>query len=333
MRRRELLRAALGALGIIAVGSEPWERLLHAIDRPARIDPQTIGHLEQITTTLSGLEREVIAPATLLGTVMGHLDTLTWFLNASPPPSGQHQLYSLAAETAALAGWLKWDMGDFGGAGRYFQSAMRAAKEAGDKPLGAYLVGCLACQPFYREDPEVRLRSLREQIDGFAAADASVHTRAWLFTLEAGAHALSGDADRFKRASDQAEALLQHPDAGSPRRRPRATFFDHAYFVEESAAGWLRLGRPDAARAVLQSELDDARGRIRLWMLADLAVAHASAGDATEAAVYGSRALTGAQSGGIEPILVSLRGLATDLGRHGHIPAVQEFTEQLASHS
>jgi hypothetical protein len=88
-------------------------------------------------------------------------------------PTLRPQLCSIAGETAALAGWLAWDLEDRPAAAGYFRVGLDAAKEADDRALGAYLVGSSCVQPAYRERPFARLRRLEGRTFGFARADAS----------------------------------------------------------------------------------------------------------------------------------------------------------------
>ena len=73
-------------------------------------------------------------PRALLGPVEGHLGNVATLLAGSPPL--RPQLCSIAGETAALAGWLAWDIEDRPAAAGYFRVGIDAAKEANDRALG-----------------------------------------------------------------------------------------------------------------------------------------------------------------------------------------------------
>lgn len=301
MQRREFIRLAGAVGGVVVLGSlEPWERLSWALQRPTATDQRMVDDLEAVTVQLARLEREVQGPRLLLAPVGAHLDLLTGLLRAAPPAAVRQRLCSLAAEAAALAGWLRWDLGDFAAAAGYFKAGVQAAREAEDGPLAAYLIGSLASAPFYMERPERRLRILAQ------ATGASPHTAAWLRALEGGAYALAGRVGDFQAAFDGAKELLLQPDH-TPR--PRAPFFDGTYLAEEEAAGYLRLGMPSTAAGTLGQVLDRAQGRMRLWLQLDLAYAAAAEGE-TELAVHHALAILGqAQADAIEPILEPLRRL------------------------
>lgn len=320
MDRRSFMRLA-GALGGVMLGSlEPWERLTWALQRPALADQRVVDDLEAVTVALARLEREVQSPRLLLSQVSAHLDTLTMLMKGLPAPIVHQQLCSLAAETAALAGWLRWDLGDFGGAAGYFKAGFKAAREAGDEQLAAYLLGSLACQPFYQERPERRLRTLA------GATAASPHTSAWLRTLESGAYALQGRLGDFQVAIDEGKEMLLRPD--DEPRRPRAPFFDGVYLAEEESAGYLRLGMPTTARERLEQVLDRAQGRMRLWLHVDLAYAAAAEGESELACQHAMGILADAQKDAIEPILENLRRLPDSLPSTSG-PEVAELVEAL----
>jgi hypothetical protein len=177
------------------------------------------------------------------------LNNVATLLAGSPPL--RPQLCSIAGETAALAGWLAFDIEDRPAAAGYFRVGIDAAKEANDRALGAYLVGSSCVQPAYRERPYARLRRLEGRTYGFARSDASPSTRAWLATLEAEAHALAGDTSKCLRVFDEAEAAMSRAGGEDEWRRPRLAFFDPDRLAGERGVALARLGQPDAAQEVL----------------------------------------------------------------------------------
>jgi len=305
------------------VSDEAWQRLTYSLQQPAGVDQALVDDLERMTVELARLERDVTAPMVALNAVTAHLDTLTALLRGSLAPSLRLRLVSLAAEAAALAGWLRWDLGEGDRARHYFRAGLRAAQEAGDGALAAYLVGSLACQPLYLERPTERLSWLA---DGRAAAAASPHTRAWLLVLEANARAMLGQLSQFQALAGQAEELLLTNDPDD-QRRPRVPFFGPDYLAEEEAAGLLRLNLPTEARRTLRAALPRASGRLRLWMVLDLGWVESGSGEPELACRYAMEALDGARVGRIEPILANLRALASDLEPYRHLAEVQAMRE------
>lgn len=110
----------------------------------------------------------------------------------------------------------------------------------------------------------------------FTTADTNRHPGPWLVTLEAEAHALAGNEAVSLRALDQAETIMSSLDQ-EDARRPRATFFNHAYLTGERGVALARLGRPAAARQVLEAalgSLDPEMVKTRQRLLSALATAH-----------------------------------------------------------
>jgi hypothetical protein len=334
MERRAFLwgLGAITGLGAAAALQEPWERLSLALRRPNRVDQATVTSLEHITISLEQLESQA-SPAALLGPVVGHLGNVARLIEGSPPDALHRRLCSLAGETAALAGWLTWDMKDQRPAtAAYFHAGLEAAREADDKALGAYLVGSSCVQPSYRERPIARLRRLEGRTFGFARADATPTTRAWLATLEAEAHALAGDAPRCLRALDEAEAAMSRAGEQGNTSRPRFAFFDAARLVGERGVALARLRRPGVARDVLQTALASLDPRVvktRPRLLTALATAHVQQGDVEEAARLGGEALTLAAQQQVMPNLEDVRRVRLELEPWRNSPAVRDLDEQL----
>lgn len=335
MHRRSFLRgSAVAGLALLAPShttNEPWERLSAALRRPSGLDRDIVDDLERVTVHLESLESQ-LAPKALLGPVGGHLDNLARLLADGLPSATHARLCSLAAETAGVAGWLTWDLDKGVEAGAYFQSALQAARDAGDHALGAYLVGSAACQPSYKEQPTARLRQLDGETFGFAKRDATPATRAWLSTLEAEAHVLLGDAVGAMKALDQAERALAADDGQTGR--PRLTFFDEAYLIGERGMTLSRLGESREAREALYlalSTLDQDMVKSRPRLLSALACTHVAEGDVDEACRVAADAVVIVQQLQVEPNLGAILELRQQLEPWASSAVVRELDDRLAS--
>jgi hypothetical protein len=334
MQRRAFLQhmGAAAGVAVTSVAMEPWERLSAALRQPGRLDREIVSELEHVTVTLEGLESQV-SPKALLGPVVGHLDTLTSLLKGVPRPSLHQQLCSLAGETAGLAGWLTWDLEDRKAAGAYFRTGIQAAQEADDRALGAYLVGSSCVQPAYRERPSARLRRLEGHTHGFARADATPSTQAWLVTLEAEAHALMGDERATLRAMDEAEAIMSRAADDGVSQRPRVVFFNRAYLTGERGVALARLDKPDAAQDVLASalaSLEPEAMKTRPRLLTALATSHVRQGNIEEACQLGADALGLATQQEVAPNLQDVRKLRVELEPWRDSAPVRRLDERLA---
>jgi tetratricopeptide (TPR) repeat protein len=308
---------------------EPWERLSRALRHPSRVDRATVASLASLTVMLESRESQE-SPRALLGPVEGHLGNVATLLAGSPPL--RPQLCSIAGETAALAGWLAFDIEDRSAAAGYFRVGLDAAKEANDRALGAYLVGSSCVQPAYRERPYARLRRLEGRTHGFARSDASPSTRAWLATLEAEAHALAGETSKCLRVFDEAEAAMSRAGGEDESRRPRLAFFDPDRLAGERGVALARLGQPEAAQEVLRpalASLDPSVVKTRPRLLSALGTAHVQQGDVDRACELGAEALGIAAQQEVQPNLQDVRKLRLEMEPWRDSPAVKDFDEQL----
>jgi tetratricopeptide (TPR) repeat protein len=333
MERRAFLRGlgTVSGLGATTALFQPWERLSFALERPSRVDARTVTGLGHMTMLLEQMESQA-SPAALLGPVVGHLDNIGRLIAGSPPVTLDRQLCSLAGETAALAGWLTFDLERRPAAAAYFKAGLKAADAADDRALGAYLVGSSCVQPAYRERPTARLRRLEGRTFGFARSDASPTTRAWLATLEAEAHALAGTETPTLRALDEAEVAMSRASEEDEARRPRVAFFDTARLAGERGIALTRLGKPEAAQEILRPalvSLDPAVVKTRPRLLAALATAHVQRGDVEEACRLGVEALGLAAQQQVQPNLQDVRKVRLDLEPWRDAEAVREFDDML----
>jgi len=205
-------------------------------------------------------------------------------------------LLSAAAETTQLAGWAAYDSGLHGTAQMYLIQALRLALAAGDRPLGAEILAAMSHQCTY-------LGASAEAIDlaraaGRVAADAGVEAiRAEAAVLEAQGYAVAGDERACATALDRAERTLDRADRGSDPQWLR--YFDEAYLSAKFGHCFVALGRGELARRFAARSLEMNKRFVRggQFNMALLARAHA---------------------------------LADRLAPHVGLPAVRDFTEQVA---
>src|SRR2546428_385479 len=139
-----LLRTWAEPSGFPRQGSEPWERLQRALTQRTRVDPETVAQLERTTIALENLEPTEVGSRALIGPVTGHLEQISLLLRGSLRPDLRNRLCSIAGETAGIAGWLHWNLGDSRRATAYFQSAGRAGRGAEERAVGRALGASLA---------------------------------------------------------------------------------------------------------------------------------------------------------------------------------------------
>jgi tetratricopeptide (TPR) repeat protein len=334
-RRAFLTNAAVAGLALLGVapGEEPWQRLGAALRRPQRTDSRTVDDLEAVTVSFQELYPRV-SPYAVLAPARSHLATLTQLLEGGGQPERtRRRLASLAGETAILMGWLASDDGEHGTAQAYYRAALDAAREAGDRALGAYAVGSASTLPVFRASPDHTLYLLAEGRHGFGAADATPSTRAWLASLEAEAHAEAGrEADARQALDRAAEALDRAVAEAADEVRPRVPFFDPVRLAGERGVVSVRLGAADEGRRALDEALRGLRPGLKIEsrLLTSLARAHARQGDVDRACHVATESLAIARASETAPSLRDLRSLRDELAPWAGSAAVRELDSALA---
>ncbi|MDR3080215.1 MAG: hypothetical protein LBV60_04675, partial [Streptomyces sp.] len=136
--------------------------------------------------------------------VVGQLHEVTDLLQEPQPEETTRRLFKVAAELAALAGWMSYDVGLQPTAQKYFVLALHAAKEAGDKPLGSYVLSSMSRQMIHLGRPDDALELIH--LAQYGSRDcASPRTQSMLYAVEARAYANMGQPSKCKRAVRMAE--------------------------------------------------------------------------------------------------------------------------------
>ncbi|MEW1700937.1 transcriptional regulator [Streptomyces sp. NPDC091278] len=249
MKRRTVLEGAV--LGATAVAAEPWGRLAAALRQGSRVDEASANTLIARTADLHIQELNLSAQL-LQHKVESHLDAITAVL----PRAGRHEraLTIAAGETAALAGWVAWDLGEHTRANAYYKVASECAASAGQPPLRAL---ALTYASYGNYDPKGKLGLLRQAAQdvrghGNAAAAAWVHGR---YAEEA---ALLGDSTEALKALDRARFAYD--------------FADHT-----SEQAWVRFVTPYRMDSLTLSVYGQLR-RVELTITADDAIARLGGG-------------------------------------------------------
>jgi transcriptional regulator with XRE-family HTH domain len=294
--RRAFLRQAAVVAGAVAVTKplelldrQPWEQLSIALQRTAAVDPAMVDRLEETTGEFYRTEEQMPARE-LLGGVLQHLARLVHHLQGSPPGPYRRRLTRSAGETAALAGWLSFELGDGPATRGYYDAALDAAKETDDRALCAWVLGMMSFRPSAVGDQRTALALVRDAQRAGGRSTTST-TRAWLAGLEAEAHAGMGDARATRAALARAEAAFgrTQPDADPSW----IGFFDQSRLDGMKVASLMRI-EPAAAQAVSRqalASLQPSMTKKRSIILADLASAHVHQGEVAEACRLAGQAL------------------------------------------
>jgi hypothetical protein len=288
-------RTFLGATAIAAGAvTEPWGRLAAAI-AGAPVDTRTARSLTRTTEQLYLAEHGI--PARLMRPrVYAHLDTIISVL----PRAGKHRqaLLVAAGETAALAGWMTWDMRDEAGASRYYRVAADAGAEANHPPLTALALIYASYAAAHRGD-SAKARSLLSTAQTHVKGPAYAAARAWAAAREAEESAAVGDQSSTVRSLDRAVTAYDYADPD--QAQPWIRFLGPARLASMEANAYGRIGHVDVQDAA-ERTIGHLTGqdKANAVALADVATAYVRAGRIDQGAEVARRAAAEAQRGEVQ---------------------------------
>ncbi|WP_225838524.1 hypothetical protein [Streptomyces sp. NK08204] len=311
--------------------------------RPGRLSQPELELLESTTRMFrlwdakcgGGLRRKA---------VVGQLHEVTDLLQEPQPEATTRKLFKVAAELAELAGWMSYDVGLQPTAQKYFVLALHAAKEAGDKPLGSYVLSSMSRQMIHLGRPDDALELIH--LAQYGSRDcASPRTQSMLYAMEARAYANMGQPGRTKRAVRMAEDTFAEVDEWDEPDPDWIRFFDEAELYGENShsfrdlayvAGrsptYASLAQPLMERAVDLFAKDPDHQRSYALNLIGMATVHLLQREPEESTRYASRAMEIATKVRSERVNTRIRKTVdTAVRDHGDLAAVIDLSEQLAA--
>jgi hypothetical protein len=229
-----------------------------------RVGMTEVRQIEQVTAAFrdwdnlhgGGLAREAI---------VGQLKSSAALLDGPYTEPVGRALFRAVADLASVAGFVSFDAGLHLTAQRYFILGLHAAKEAGDRALGAHLLNCMSRQMGHLHHPDDALELVQLAQYG-ARNDATATTRAMLHALEARYLAVMGQMREFDRAAGLAEDTFAHADPGSDP--VWVQFFDASEFyatigICHQIAARARPGHADTSAALIEQAIAS-RGAARV---------------------------------------------------------------------
>ncbi|WP_131747108.1 helix-turn-helix transcriptional regulator [Frankia sp. Cppng1_Ct_nod] len=331
VERRSFLRMVAAAGGVAATpvtfDTEPWERLSAALRQQSVVTTSTVDDLSAHTAGLYGLEERVPARA-LMDRVTTHLGTLSVLLETSPRSTIRRGLTTTAGETAALAGWLAFDMGNNSNALAYYRVAVEAAREADDNALWACVLGYESYQPGISGRPDQACALLTEA-QRRAGQGGSMMTRAWLAAREAEEQAARGDGNAALRALDRATDAFDRADPECERAWTQ--FFDRSRLDGIRITTFTRLRRPEAAYAAAESlrTVNLASTKKRSLLLGTIAEVHLHRREIEQACQLAADALAIVAQTDFSLGLARIRRIYDQLRPWQAVQSVRDLDEQL----
>ena len=275
--------------------------------------------------------------------VVGQLHEVTDLLQEPQPEATNRKLFKVAAELAELAGWMSYDVGLQPTAQKYFVLALHAAKEAGDKPLGSYVLSSMSRQMIHLGRPDDALELIH--LAQYGSRDcASPRTQSMLYAMEARAYANMGQPGKCKRAVRMAEDTFgdvddwDDPDPDWIRFFSEAELYgenSHSYrdlaYVAGRSPAYASLAEPVMQRAVDLFAKDDDHKRSYALNLIGMATVHLLRREPEQSAVLATEAMTVAKKVRSERVNTRIRKTVDTAFRDfGELAVVVDLTERLA---
>lgn len=279
VRRRTLLGSTV-TVGA-ATAAEPWGRLAFVLSKGSKIDAPSAATLIDRASDLHVQELNVSARG-LQSTVESHLDAIT----AALPRAGEHEraLTIAAGETAALAGWLAWDLGEHDKAAAYYKATSKCALTAGHPPLRALALTYASYGVATTKDKLEFLAQAAKDVRGRGNATAA----AWVLGRHAEEAAAAGNDTLALRALEKARFAYDFADHTAEQAWVR---FVTPYRMDSLALSvYGQLKRPEltATAGTALDRLGDELPGGGVVVLGDLASALLRGGD-IEQGIYVSR--------------------------------------------
>ncbi|WP_155057693.1 transcriptional repressor NsdA [Streptomyces blattellae] len=275
--------------------------------------------------------------------VVGQLHEVTDLLQEPQPESTARKLFKVAAELAELAGWMSYDIGLQPTAQKYFVLALHAAKEAGDKPLGSYILSSMSRQMIHLGRPDDALELIH--LAQYGSRDcASPRTQSMLYAMEARAYANMGQPGKCKRAVRMAEDTFGEADEWDEPDPDWIRFFSEAELYGENShsfrdlayvAGrsptYASLAEPLMQRAVDLFAKDTEHQRSYALNAIGMATVHLLRREPEQASVLAAEAMGIAKKVRSERVTTRIRKTVdTAVRDFGDLAEVVDLTDRLA---
>jgi tetratricopeptide (TPR) repeat protein len=308
-------------------GAEPEDlaRVLEA----SNVGPLAIGQMEA-KLARRGEELPSTPPTVLRRPLLDDYRRVVAWLGGSQPAAERRRLYTVAAQLAGMAGTVFFDLCDPTTAEAYYQVALKAAEEAGDDAVAAWVLANIG----YLEAHRRAVPAALEAVQGAAARAArcgDVTTQhAWLAALEAELHASLGDAGATRVALRRAEHAVEQ--ARPEARRAGIDFFTAARLPAYMGSCFMLLGQSRLAHGYSAEALSllSPRAKSRWFVRLDLATALVQERELEQASRLAAASLTELSKADWTPRLEQrVQDFAQALQPFKTARAVQAFYEQI----
>ncbi|MGW0737989.1 helix-turn-helix domain-containing protein [Streptomyces sp. NPDC002851] len=192
--------------------------------------------------------------APLRPAVVGHLRYVTQLMRTTDAAL-RHDLQSLAAELARLAGWAYFDARQYSTARTYFTQAMHLAHGQGDALFMANVLSCMSLQATYDGDATNAVALACKAQDATRAAGGQSLVLSMLHMREAFAHATLGDASSCHQAIDRSRDAYELARGREAEAPPWVRYFDETKLLVDTGIALARLGESGRAEPLIAEGL------------------------------------------------------------------------------
>jgi hypothetical protein len=335
VRRRDFLHHLLWGGAALATGSAiDAERVVAAAS--GYVDRRLIDDLHVIADD-DARRMHTDAPRDLLPQVERHLASVQTMLRGGRLPAQEGRLHLVAGTLAAVAGRLSFSLGNPGDAHAHYVAADGHAREAGDGPLRAYVLGQRShlYSDLWRDGrgggPSMPLRLL-DEAHAAAGGSSSPWLRTWLLVRRAEEHATRGDARAAHQDLEDADHILGAASSTDDG------FFAHWYESPVARLAGYRgncsqlLGATAEATTTIEdalAALSPSLVSVRCTVLADLAMAYAKEEEVERACALLTESLDLCSDGGLVAHAQRVIGVRQHLSPWRDTPAVQDLDDLL----
>lgn len=324
--RRQLLKAAPVAAGLVTLGLQPGDLFPGG---PGRPDAAAVQVIRSTLHSAMQLDDMLGSPAAQ-GMVVAQT-SVTEAMLRDCTAAIRPQVLALHAEWMGFAGCLAWDAGEYEAAARLYMQARDMAHDAEDSDLGAYMLTHLAQLAIWQDRPRVAM-DYAVAAQAWARDSRDQPLRAYVAMRMAEAAAMAGQ----KRACLDALAAAEVEIDGVEPSHPSTS---RAYFVgsgmlESYKGGCLTLiGEPAEAVAASRRSLtmmDPTYTRDRAISLLELERGLIQLGEIDEAAAAVGEAVELTAQNRSPRLLGAIRDGRRDLSPWAGSRPVRELDVQLA---
>jgi transcriptional regulator with XRE-family HTH domain len=333
VKRRDMLALA-GQLGATAALAQNgiWERIDNALTNPSAVDEAIIKEMEARSAGFHYLEEIVSAPVLLKGLTV-HLREVSTLLNGSKTSSADdlhRRLIVVAGESSVLAGWVASDMGESATARNFYDTAIKAAREADDSAIASCALAYRSYIPSTKGSNGRARVLLTEALENISET-VSPATVAWIAARHAEESAQLGDKAQALTSWGRAEEAFNLSDPDEDRVWTR--FLDPNRFDSYRIATYSRIGRLDEAQevaATVLSRLTQPDRKKAVIIFEDIAAAHFARGSVNEASRVAQCGLAILRETAFVMWLPKFAALAQGLNRWQRHPQVRAYLEDYA---